>query len=69
MTRKKKLGNYHKWAFLFLLPNLVLYFLFFLLPALVGVSFSFTDYNGIGRMNFLGLENYRKAFQIGRAHV
>ena len=62
MTRKKKLGNYHKWAFLFLLPNLVLYFLFFLLPALVGVSFSFTDYNGIVRMNFLGLENYRKAF-------
>lgn len=62
MIRKKKLGNYHRWAFLFLFPNLCLYVLFFLLPALVGVSFSFTDYNGIGRMNFLGLENYRKAF-------
>ncbi len=48
-----------KWAYLFLLPWLLMFCVFSLYPLLYGIAVSFTDYNLSG-MRFNGLENYRK---------
>ena len=48
----------------FILPMLLLYFLFFILPLIQTVFYSFTDYNGINpKISWTGLENYRNVFQ------
>lgn len=46
----------------FLVPALVLFTAFVVLPALVGIFYSFTDYLGFGQWSFLGLENYLTMF-------
>ncbi|UVY84434.1 sugar ABC transporter permease [Brachybacterium sp. NBEC-018] len=46
----------------FLLPAFVLFVLFFLGPAGLGLLYSFTDYRGYGTPEFVGLENYQKLF-------
>jgi alpha-1,4-digalacturonate transport system permease protein len=40
----------------------VLFGLFFLWPGALGLIYSFTDYRGIGELNFTGLENYSELF-------
>lgn len=56
---KKKI--YPGW---FLAVPLVLYILFFLLPSILGVGYSFTDWNvrSMGEVHFVGLENYKEIF-------
>ena len=49
----------------FLLPAIVLFLIFFVGPAGLGVFYSFTDYRGYGDAEFVGVENYTA--QIGRA--
>lgn len=49
-------------AAVFLLPAFVLFVLFFLGPAGLGLVYSFTDYRGYGTPEFVGLENYQKLF-------
>ncbi|WP_144933890.1 carbohydrate ABC transporter permease [Paenibacillus sp. 32O-W] len=49
--------------YLFVLPNLVIFTVFIVVPALFGLIYSFTDYDGINKMNFIGLENYIYIFQ------
>lgn len=51
-----------KWPFLFIFANLVLFILFFAWPALLGVYYSFTEYNG-NIATFVGLDNYINLFQ------
>ena len=47
----------------FLLPPLVMYSLFFVVPVLLGLCYSFTDWNGFSReIHFAGLANYKKLF-------
>ena len=42
-----------------MIPGLVLYSIFFILPILMGVYYSLTDWNGISaKFNFIGLKNY-----------
>jgi ABC-type sugar transport system permease subunit len=49
-----------EWVYyLFLVPALVLFTAFVVAPAAVGIFYSFTDYLGFGRWQFLGLANYR----------
>ena len=44
-------------------PGLVLYCVFLILPILMGVYYSLTDWTGIGtNFNFIGLDNYVKVF-------
>lgn len=52
------------WPIIVILPALLLYLLFVLLPALGNVMFSFTDFNGNihSKMQWVGLQNYIKAF-------
>ena len=43
-------------------PALVTYIFIVILPILWSLTYSFTDWNGVGRMNFVGLGNYIKLF-------
>ena len=52
------------WPALCVIPLLLLFILFTLIPAVINVTFSFTDFSGIlGKpIHFIGLDNYRRAF-------
>jgi raffinose/stachyose/melibiose transport system permease protein len=47
--------------FVFLAPALLVFGLAVLLPMLLTVGYSFTEWNGFGAMTFVGLENYLDA--------
>ncbi|MEO8608857.1 MAG: sugar ABC transporter permease [Chloroflexota bacterium] len=49
------------WAFV--LPALVMYALFVLLPLLMSIQYSFFRWNGIGPMTWVGLKNYTTVLQ------
>jgi multiple sugar transport system permease protein len=51
------------WAFLFLGPNLVLFFVFTLFPIVFGLAISFAHWNIVEPMTFAGLANYRQLLQ------
>lgn len=56
----KEIVDYIKFVF----PMLILYILFFILPLLQTIGYSFTDYNGINpKRKFTGLTNYIDLFQ------
>lgn len=42
--------------------NVVLFALFFVWPAVIGLVYSFTNYTGVGVFQFVGLDNYSKLF-------
>ncbi len=48
----------------FVVPMLTLYTLFFLIPLVQTIYYSFTDYNGINpKLGWIGLGNYKAVFQ------
>lgn len=58
-----KKDSRQKWAFFFCLPNIIFFLVFFVAPAFVGVWYSLTNFNGLKKMDFVGLENYITLFQ------
>ncbi|SEF16556.1 carbohydrate ABC transporter permease [Streptomyces sp. Ag109_O5-10] len=42
--------------------NVVLFALFFVWPAVIGLVYSFTNYTGVGAFQFIGLDNYTNLF-------
>ncbi|AGF55993.1 carbohydrate ABC transporter permease [Clostridium saccharoperbutylacetonicum] len=48
----------NKWPLFFTGINIVLFCLFFLLPAILGLYYSLTDYKGYSGEKFIGLANY-----------
>jgi raffinose/stachyose/melibiose transport system permease protein len=49
---------------LVVVPFMILFFIFFYAPALLGISYSLTDWNGVDRVyNFVGIKNYITAFR------
>jgi raffinose/stachyose/melibiose transport system permease protein len=46
---------------LFLVPGLAVFSAAILLPMVLTVGYSFTDWNGFGPMSFVGLDNYTRA--------
>ncbi|MGW5664924.1 carbohydrate ABC transporter permease [Streptomyces sp. NPDC003758] len=42
--------------------NVVLFALFFVWPAVIGLVYSFTNYTGVGVFQWVGLDNYRNLF-------
>ena len=64
MATKKKnpLDHNQKWALLFCGPNILFFLVFFLVPAVIGFYYSLTNYNGLFRMDFVGLANYKELF-------
>lgn len=47
-----------KYPFLFLLPYLVIFTVFIILPIIVAIGLSFTDFNTVQTPNFVGFNNY-----------
>lgn len=62
VTRKKIMEV--KW-FLFTVPVLLFYLMFFIIPACRSVYYSFTDWNGL-TAKYIGFQNYLKMFQDER---
>lgn len=59
--KKRKQAFCHTQAFwMFVLPSLVLFGLFFLVPLGLSIWFSFTNFDGWKTMDFIGLSNYTK---------
>lgn len=53
----------NKWPLLFTGASIILFIIFFLIPALLGLYYSLTDYKGFATANFIGLANYQELFQ------
>lgn len=52
-----------KWPLLFTGASIILFILFFLIPAVLGLYYSLTDYKGFADANFIGLANYQELFR------
>lgn len=68
-TKKKKMAKYSKiekrdfkWVYLFLLPTIVLFALFYVKPIFTMFYTSFTKWNGFLDPEWLGIDNYIKVF-------
>lgn len=59
---KKKNSKYDNIAYLFLLPNYLIFFIFLLIPIIWTIAMSFTDYN-LTDFQFIGLRNYSVLLQ------
>lgn len=68
MEQKKKTIGHHTSLqkngafYVMLLPFVVIFTVFTLIPALVGVLASFTNFNGMTMPGFTGLDNYFRLF-------
>jgi alpha-1,4-digalacturonate transport system permease protein len=49
--------------YLFVLPNLIIFFVFIVIPAILGLLYSFYEYDGLNPMTFIGLDNYLDIFK------
>ena len=64
---KQKHMNRSRVLFLFTLPILIMYCIFFVVPLLMGMRNSFTDWTGISPdYNFIGIKNYTDIFGDSR---
>lgn len=61
LPRAARLENIIGW--LFVLPALVMYALFVLLPLLMSIQYSFFRWNGIGPMTWVGFANYVRVLE------
>ena len=52
-----------KFAYLLVMPALLVIFLFFFFPLIYSFSISFFKFVGLGRVNFVGSKNYIQIFQ------
>lgn len=46
----------------FLVPTLLVYVVFIILPIFIAIGYSFARYSGIGKARFIGLDNYKRLF-------
>ena len=53
----------YKWIYLFLLPSVLVFLMFYLQPILTVFYTSFTKWDGFNAPTFIGLENYINLFQ------
>lgn len=51
-----------KYYIIFVAPALLLFSIYTIIPMVEGFFYSFTDYDGISKPNFIGLENFHKLF-------
>lgn len=53
----------YKWIYLFLLPSIAIFLLFYLVPILTVILTSFTKWDGFNKPMFIGFKNYINMFQ------
>ena len=59
-----------QYPFYFVLAALVLYVVFFILPGVSGIAYSFTDWNSYSsEVNFIGLANFQTIFSPGELYL
>lgn len=67
VQKKRKLVNYAKWGYIFILPFFVSFFIFSLIPLVDTIRYSFYEYyrSGIKEIgpNFIGMANYASLIQ------
>ena len=59
-TRRRKLNSYTAAPLLMISINLLLFLLFFIWPAVIGLKYSFTSYTGVGTAPWVGTDNYQR---------
>ncbi|ETP73160.1 permease component of ABC-type sugar transporter [Lachnospiraceae bacterium JC7] len=65
----RTLNNKNLTHLLYVLPNLILYSLLSIVPIIMGLFYSFTDWNGIGKnFHIVGVDNYVKILTDKRFH-
>lgn len=65
---KKGFSN-KMWAIIFISPFLICFFIFWLLPLILGVIFSLFDWSiSAGNQGFVGLDNYKALFTEGNVY-
>ncbi|MGG1941980.1 sugar ABC transporter permease [Paenibacillus polymyxa] len=68
-TAHLKKKKQHPFAIIFILPSLILYTLFVIVPTLGSVYLSFTSWNGISEdMRFIGFANFVEIWNSPRVH-
>lgn len=64
---KRKMSERSLSMFLFTIPATILYCIFFIYPIIIGIMYSFTDWNGLSKdYKFIGFSNYVTAFTNSR---
>lgn len=58
-ARKKRLA----WIYVFLLPSVLIFLLFYLMPIITVAVTSFTKWDGYNKPEFIGLDNYIRLFR------
>jgi ABC-type sugar transport system permease subunit len=58
--KKKLKRNDRFWVAIFVTPNLIMYSLFILIPSAAGVMLSFCEWNILGPITWVGLDNYQR---------
>ncbi|MDQ0415298.1 MULTISPECIES: carbohydrate ABC transporter permease [Mesobacillus] len=59
--KNREKGSKRLTDFFITLPGLIIYSVFFVIPLLMGLFYSFTDWNGISQQfNVIGFENYQR---------
>ena len=73
---KKSVGKavrYNKWGYIFLVPFIVVYVIFQLIPLFSTIYNSFFEnyMSGLTQVgpNFVGLQNYIKLFELSLIHI
>ena len=69
MKKKSKAVRYNKWGYIYLLPFIIVYVIFQLIPMVTTIYNSFFEnyLSGLTQIgpNFVGLANYKKLFSDG----
>ncbi len=63
VTKAKKKKNVNNYAYLFVLPFIIVFLIFNVYPVLRTLQLSFTNYKGYGEETFIALANYKRALQ------
>jgi alpha-1,4-digalacturonate transport system permease protein len=60
MSKQKQAFRHTKSFWMFIAPALLLFTVFFIVPLILSIGFSFTNFDGWKTMDFVGLSNYKK---------
>ena len=60
MMNKPFISKITPWYFL--MPIIAIHFFVIALPSILSLALCFTDWNGFGKINFVGLQNFHDLF-------
>ena len=72
MNKLKRMNGKERTFLLITIPILALFFCFNTLPLIKGVIYSFTNFRGYGKFDWVGIRNYRDLFtdaRVGKSYL